>query len=82
MNLLTERKIPLLDLETQHRQIRAETIAEMIRVVDSQKFILGDDVRAFEADIARYCHTKFAVGCASGTDALVLALIALGIADR
>ena len=54
-------------------------MTEITRVVDSQKFILGDDVKAFEAAVASYCATKYAVGCASGSDALFLALLAAGI---
>lgn len=73
------RSIPLLDLKAQHRTIRDEVLAEITRVVDSQKFILGDDVKALEADIAAYCTTKYAIGCASGSDALFLALLAADI---
>lgn len=73
------RQIPLLDLQAQHRTIRDEVMAEVIRVVDSQKFILGDDVAALESEIAAYCTAPFAVGCASGSDALFLALMAAGI---
>ncbi len=75
----TERQIPILDLKAQHRAIREEVLAAMVRVVDSQRFILGDDVKKFESEIAAYCGTKFAVGCASGSDALILALMALEI---
>ena len=73
------RNIPLLDLQAQHRQIREEVLAEMVRVVDSQKFILGEDVKALEAEIAAYSQTRYAIGCASGSDALILALMALDI---
>jgi len=73
------RQIPLLDLKAQHRQIREEVLAEIVRVVDSQKFILGEDVQKLEAEIAAYCGTKHAIGCASGSDALSLALMALEI---
>lgn len=73
------RQIPLLDLKAQLRPIRDEVLAEITRVVDSQQFILGDDVKSLEADIARYCTAKFAIGCASGSDALFLALLAAGI---
>jgi dTDP-4-amino-4,6-dideoxygalactose transaminase len=76
---ITEKQIPLLDLKAQHKTIREEILAELVRVVDSQKFILGDEVKKFEAEIAAYCGTKFAVGCASGSDALILALMALEI---
>jgi dTDP-4-amino-4,6-dideoxygalactose transaminase len=73
------RQVPLLDLQAQHRSIREEVLAEITRVVDSQKFILGDDVKALEGEIAAYCSAKFAIGCASGSDALFLALLAGGI---
>jgi dTDP-4-amino-4,6-dideoxygalactose transaminase len=73
------RQVPLLDLNAQHQTIRDEVLAEVTRVIDSQKFILGDDVKALEQDIAAYCSTKHAIGCASGSDALLLALMALGI---
>jgi dTDP-4-amino-4,6-dideoxygalactose transaminase len=73
------KPVPLLDLRAQHQQIRDEVLAEMVRVVDSQKFILGEDVQKLESEIAAYCSAKHAVGCASGSDALVLALMALDI---
>jgi dTDP-4-amino-4,6-dideoxygalactose transaminase len=76
---VSEKQIPLLDLRAQHKQIRDEVLAEMVRVVDSQKFILGDDVQKLEAEIASYCGVKHAIGCASGSDALFLALMALDI---
>jgi len=76
MTAVSQKQVPLLDLKAQHRKIREEVLAEMIRVVDSQKFILGEDVQKFEAQIASYCGTKYAVGCASGSDALSLALMA------
>ena len=74
-----EKNVPLLDLRAQHRQIRDEVLAEITRVIDSQKFILGDDVKKLEAELADYCGTKYAIGCASGSDALFLALMALDI---
>ena len=74
-----ERQIPLLDLRAQHKQIRDEVLAEITRVVDSQKFILGDEVKALETEIAAYSGVKHAVGCASGSDALSLALMGLDI---
>jgi len=76
---LTEKQIPLLDLKAQHKTIREEVLAAMVRVADSQRFILGEDVSKFEAEIAAYCETKFAIGCASGSDALILALMALEV---
>jgi dTDP-4-amino-4,6-dideoxygalactose transaminase len=74
-----EKSVPLLDLRAQHRQIREEVLAEIVRVVDSQKFILGEDVQKLEQEVAEYSGTKYAVGCASGSDALFLALMALEI---
>ncbi|MEK7404097.1 MAG: DegT/DnrJ/EryC1/StrS family aminotransferase [Acidobacteriota bacterium] len=73
------RRIPLLDLNAQHREIREQALAAVVRVVDSQRFILGGEVQELERGIAAYCSTDFAVGCASGSDALLLALVALGI---
>src|SRR5215831_691736 len=73
------RQIPLLDLPAQYRHIREEILAAMGRVLDSQKFILGEEVEKLEAELASYCGCHHAVGCASGSDALLLALMALGI---
>ena len=75
----SEKQIPLLDLRAQHKQIRDEVLAEIVRVVDSQKFILGEDVQKLEKEIAAYSGTSHATGCASGSDALSLALMALDI---
>ena len=79
MITVSEKQIPLLDLRAQHQQIRDEVLEQIARVVDSQKFILGEEVQKFEAEIAIYCQTKYAVGCGSGSDALSLALMALDI---
>ena len=79
MAIVSEKKIPLLDLASQHQPIQDEILAEIRRVVNSQKFILGEDVQKLEAEIASYCETSHAVGCASGSDALLLALMALEI---
>jgi len=73
------RQIPLLDLPAQYRHIREEILTAMGRVLDSQRFILGEEVEKLEAELAPYCGCRHAVGCASGSDALVLALMALGI---
>ncbi|MBZ5621178.1 MAG: DegT/DnrJ/EryC1/StrS family aminotransferase [Acidobacteriia bacterium] len=74
-----EKQIPLLDLRAQHSRIRDEVLAEVIRVIDSQKFIMGEDVEKLEREIAAYSHARFGVGCASGSDALYLALLGVGI---
>ena len=79
MNTTAERQVPLLELESQHREIRDEVLPEVLRVIDSQKFILGQEVTRFESEIAAYCRAAHAVGCASGSDALLLALLALEI---
>jgi dTDP-4-amino-4,6-dideoxygalactose transaminase len=71
--------IPLLDLSLQHREVRADIEAAFRQVVDSNAFILGAQGRAFEEEAARYVGAKHAVGLANGTDALLLALRALGV---
>jgi dTDP-4-amino-4,6-dideoxygalactose transaminase len=73
------RTIPLVDLKAQYQRIRSEVIAALTRVADSQQFVLGEEVAALEAEIAAYCGVKHAVACASGSDALLLALMALEI---
>ena len=72
-------QVPLLDLKAQHAALREELRAAVDRVIDSQQFILGEEVRRFETEIARYSQTKHAVGCANGSDALLLALMALDV---
>lgn len=71
--------VPLLDLRAQHATIRDEMLAAVTRVIDAQTFILGEPVDRLEADVAKLSNTKHAIGCASGTDALLLALKALDI---
>jgi dTDP-4-amino-4,6-dideoxygalactose transaminase len=72
-------QVPLLDLKQQHDALREELRAAIDRIIDSQQFVLGEEVRLLEEEIARYCGTKHAVGCASGSDALLLALMALDL---
>jgi dTDP-4-amino-4,6-dideoxygalactose transaminase len=71
--------VPLLDLKAQHATIRDEVVAAMMDVVDQQAFILGDPVGQLECSVAGLSQVKYAVGCANGTDALLLALRALGV---
>jgi len=71
--------IPLLDLERQYRPLRAEILAAIARVCDSQRFIGGPEVEAFEREMAALAGTAHAVGLSSGTDALLVALMALGV---
>ncbi len=73
------RKVPLLDLQAQYETIRDEVRAAVDRVFDSQQFVLGAEVQALEEEIARYSQTKFAIGCASGSDAVLLALMSCGV---
>ena len=73
---------PFLDLQAQFAGIRAEILAAVIRVLESQHFILGPDVEVLEREIARLVGCQFAIGCASGSDALLLALMALEIGPR
>jgi dTDP-4-amino-4,6-dideoxygalactose transaminase len=72
-------RIPPLDLKAQWLSIKDEISAAINTVVESQQFILGLQVHALEEEVAKYCGTKFAVGVASGTDALLLALHAAGV---
>lgn len=72
-------RIPILDLTAQYNSIKSEIDAAVKRVIESQHFILGPEVEALEKEVAAYCGTKYAVGVASGTDALILSLRALGI---
>ncbi|HEV3470431.1 MAG TPA: DegT/DnrJ/EryC1/StrS family aminotransferase [Pyrinomonadaceae bacterium] len=71
--------VPLLDLRQQHAALRDELRAAVERVFESQQFVLGEDVRELEAEVARYTRARYAVGCGSGSDALLLALLALDI---
>lgn len=74
-------KVPLLDLKIQNDSLRAEIDAAIKKVLDSNGFILGAEVQALEKELADYCQAEFAIGCASGTDALLLALMALGVSN-
>lgn len=71
--------IPLVDLKAQYQAIKGEIDEAVQRVLESQYFILGPDVKRLEEKIAEYCDVKYAVGVASGSDALLLSLMAVGI---
>lgn len=71
--------VPLLDLRAQHAAIRDEVVANLMQVVDAQAFILGEPVAQLECEVAGLSHARYAVGCANGTDALLLALRALDV---
>jgi dTDP-4-amino-4,6-dideoxygalactose transaminase len=72
-------KVPLLDLTQQYDKIAAEVQSAIARVCRSQQFILGAEVRELELRLARYTACEHGIGVSSGTDALLLALMALGI---
>jgi dTDP-4-amino-4,6-dideoxygalactose transaminase len=74
-------KVPLLDLSEQNRALRTEIETALGRVLDTNGFILGAEVAALEKELAAYCGTAHAIGCASGSDALLLALMAVDVMD-
>src|SRR5215210_2404825 len=71
--------VPLLDLKAQHATIRDSVVNAMLKVVDNQAFILGEPVEHLEREVAQLSHTTHAIGCANGTDAILLSLRALDI---
>jgi dTDP-4-amino-4,6-dideoxygalactose transaminase len=79
MRVSTDIAVPLLDLQAQYGPIRDALIDALVRVADSQRFILGPEVEALERDLAARIEVEHAIGVSSGTDALTLALMALGI---
>jgi dTDP-4-amino-4,6-dideoxygalactose transaminase len=72
-------RLPLVDLGESHRRIQDEVEAAALRVLRSGVYVLGPEVAAFEAELAAYLGVAHVVACASGTDALLLALLALGL---
>jgi len=80
MSGLTARMtVPQLDLRAQYATLKEEILAALARVCESQRFILGPEGEALERELAGYCGVDFALGCASGSDALLLSLVALGV---
>jgi len=71
--------VPLLDLKAQYATIREEVRGAVDRVLESQYFILGPEVEALEAEVAAYCHCKYGIGVSSGSDALLVALMAIDL---
>ena len=71
--------VPLLDLKAQYATIREEVRAAVDRVLESQYFILGPEVEALEAEVAAYCQCRYGIGVSSGSDALLVALMAIDL---
>src|SRR5574341_1520611 len=78
--MITERiAVPLLDLKAQYATIRGEVRAAIDRVLESQYFILGPEVEALESEVAAYSQCAYGIGVSSGTDALLVALMAIDL---
>jgi len=73
------KTVPLLDLKAQYATIRGEIRAAIDRVCESQHFILGPEVKALETEVGAFCGARYAIGMSSGTDALLAALMAIGL---
>jgi len=73
------KQVPLLDLKAQFAPLRQEISQKVQQIMDSQMFVLGAEVEAFEREVAAYVGAAHAIGCASGTDALILSLAALEV---
>lgn len=73
--------VPLLDLKAHHQPLHTEIMAAVEQTFKSQAFILGPEVGKLEERVAGYCQTKYGIGVTSGTDALLIALMSLGISQ-
>ncbi|MBW3598117.1 MAG: DegT/DnrJ/EryC1/StrS family aminotransferase, partial [Planctomycetes bacterium] len=71
--------VSLLDVSRGNAELREEILAAVARVCDSGQFVLGPEVQELEQAVARYCGVEHGIGCASGSDALLLALMAAGV---
>jgi dTDP-4-amino-4,6-dideoxygalactose transaminase len=76
-----EKGVPLLDLGRQHLPLLDEITASLRRVCQTGAFVLGPEVKNLETSVAAYCRVKHAIGCASGSDALLLALMAIDVGE-
>jgi dTDP-4-amino-4,6-dideoxygalactose transaminase len=81
LSMANDRPVPFIDLVPQFNEMSTEIMSAVERVFAEQKFILGDEVADLEREIAEYCDARHAIGCNSGTDALIIALQALGIGE-
>jgi len=79
LGMTDDRPVPFIDLVPQFNAMSDEIMATVARVFKEQKFILGEEVSELEREIAEYCDARHAIGCNSGTDALIIALQAMGI---
>lgn len=74
-------EIPFLDLKAQYKNIQEEIDKKILEVISSQRFVLGPEVEALEQEVAAYCKAKYAVGISSGSDALIISLMALDMGE-
>ena len=81
VSIPNDRPVPFIDLVPQFDAMSKEIMSVVEKVFAEQKFILGDEVAGLEQEVADYCDARFAIGCNSGTDALIIALQALGIGE-
>lgn len=81
LSMAEDRPVPFIDLVPQFNAMSSEIMSVVERVFAEQRFILGDEVAELEKEIAKYCDARHAIGCNSGTDALIIALQALGIGE-
>lgn len=79
---MNERKVPLLDLKWQHEKIKDNLKLRWDKILENTAFVIGEEVKTFEENFARYCGTKYAVGVSSGTDALILAMKSLNLKEK
>src|SRR5260370_36003351 len=75
----TQLIMPFLDLQAQFAHIRREIVEVVTETLESQHFILGPEVEAFEQEVVSFTGCEYAIACASGSDALILALLALEV---
>ena len=76
---MSKQKVPLLDLRIQYQAIKDRILEDLHEIMESQQFILGSPVSKLEEEISRYCRTEHAVGVNSGSDALLLSMMAMDI---
>jgi hypothetical protein len=75
----TNAPVPLIDMQRQYKPMEAEILAALTKVCTSGRFVLGPECQQFEEAVGQYCRAPHSIGCASGSDALLLALMAIDI---